>query len=58
MWRTLSDAQLDSTFMTNGAKGLYGVAEWELLRSRNLRPVLRFLASLPRESAWGKSDTP
>jgi hypothetical protein len=41
----LSDAQLDAAEMAEGAKELWGLAEWELARSRNLRPHLRFLAS-------------
>jgi hypothetical protein len=56
MARLLSDEQLDSPFIANGAKALYGIMEWELVRSRNLRPVLRFLASLPRESAWQRGE--
>ncbi|WP_309715714.1 hypothetical protein, partial [Armatimonas sp.] len=56
MARLLSDEQLDSPFVTNGAKALYGIAEWELVRSRNLRPVLRLLAALPRESVWQRGD--
>jgi RNA polymerase sigma-70 factor, ECF subfamily len=42
----LSDAQLDAEGMAEGARLLWGLAEWELPRNRNLRPHLRFLGSL------------
>jgi hypothetical protein len=40
----LSDAQLDAADMAEGAREIWALAEWELARSRNLRPHLRFLA--------------
>jgi hypothetical protein len=41
----LSDAQLDSARMADGARALYGLAEWDFVRQVP-RPHLRFLASL------------
>jgi hypothetical protein len=40
----LPDAQLDGAEMAEGARDLWGLAEWELARDRNLRRHLRFLA--------------
>jgi RNA polymerase sigma-70 factor (ECF subfamily) len=42
----LSDAQLDGENMAEGARELWGLAEWDIARGSNLRPHLRFLASL------------
>jgi hypothetical protein len=44
---TLSDAQLDSTDLAQGAEHLYGIAEWEQVRNSQLRPHWRILAALP-----------
>jgi hypothetical protein len=41
----LSDTQLDATDMAEGARELFGLAEWDLARGRSARPHLRFLAS-------------
>jgi RNA polymerase sigma-70 factor, ECF subfamily len=52
----LSDAQLDAEGMAEGARVLWGLAEWELPHNRNLRPHLRFLGSLrpvQRQAAIG-----
>jgi hypothetical protein len=40
----LPDAQLDAADMAEGAKGCWGLAEWDLAHNGNLRPHLRFLA--------------
>jgi hypothetical protein len=45
----LSDAQLDSGTMAEGARRLYGLVEWDLARSGFLRPNWRFLASFSQE---------
>jgi RNA polymerase sigma-70 factor, ECF subfamily len=45
----LPDAQLDAEEMADGARGCWGLAEWDLPRSHNLRPHLRFLATLTPE---------
>jgi hypothetical protein len=42
----LPDAQLDGSDMAEGARDYYGLAEWDLARSPDLRPHLRFLAQL------------
>jgi hypothetical protein len=42
----LSDAQLDGREMAEGAKELYGLAEWDLACYKTQRPHLRFLAQL------------
>jgi len=44
---TLSDAQLDSADIAQGAEHLYGIAEWDQVRSSQLRPHWRILAALP-----------
>jgi hypothetical protein len=45
----LPDAQLDAEEMADGARECWGLAEWDLPRSHNLRPHLRFLATLTPE---------
>jgi hypothetical protein len=45
----LSDAQLDSGTMAEGARRLYGLVEWDLARSGFLRPNWRFLAGFSQE---------
>jgi hypothetical protein len=40
----LSDAQLDAVSMAEGARHCSGLVEWDLARSRALRPHLRYLA--------------
>src|SRR5207244_9438415 len=45
----LSDAQLDSSEMAEGARELSGLEGWDLTRRSELRPHWRFLASLPPE---------
>jgi hypothetical protein len=45
----LSDAQLDAASMAEGAREIWGLAEWDLARSRMLRPHWRFLATLSPE---------
>jgi hypothetical protein len=45
----LSDAQLDGADMAEGARDCFGLEEWELARSSNLRPHLRYLATLTPE---------
>jgi RNA polymerase sigma-70 factor, ECF subfamily len=45
----LTDAQLDASGMAEGAKECWGLAEWDLPCSHNLRPHLRFLATLTPE---------
>jgi hypothetical protein len=40
----LTDAQLDASSMAEGARAIFGLAEWVLARNRNLRPHLRYLA--------------
>jgi hypothetical protein len=42
----LSDAQLDSTTMAEGAKECFGLAEWVLVRRSEFRSHLRWLAEL------------
>jgi hypothetical protein len=41
----LPDAQLDGADMAEGARECWGLAEWDLARSRSLRPHLRYLAT-------------
>jgi hypothetical protein len=41
----LSDTQLDAADMAEGARELFGLAEWDVARGRSARPHLRFLAS-------------
>jgi hypothetical protein len=45
----LTDAQLDSSTMAEGARVLYGLEEWDLTRRSELRPHWRFLAGLSPE---------
>jgi RNA polymerase sigma-70 factor (ECF subfamily) len=40
----LPDAQLDGAKMAEGARELWGLVEWDLVRNESLRPHLRFLA--------------
>jgi hypothetical protein len=40
----LSDAQLNAPEMAEGARLIFGLAEWDLARSGNLRPHFRYLA--------------
>src|SRR5947209_5131987 len=42
----LSDAPLDSTFMAEGARELWGLEEWGIAHSHLPRPHLRYLATL------------
>jgi hypothetical protein len=42
----LTDAQLDAASMAEGARACFGLAEWNLARNRELRPHVRFLATL------------
>lgn len=42
----LADAQLDAPGMADGAGTCWGLEEWDVARSRHLRPHLRYLASL------------
>ena len=44
----LTDAQLDSSGMAEGAETLFGLKEWGLVRDQTLRPHWRFLAGFPR----------
>ena len=46
----LTDFQLDAGGMAEGAAALWGLEEWEDVRAANLRPVWRFLDSLPAPS--------
>jgi hypothetical protein len=57
----LSDAQLDSGTMAEGARVLYGLVEWDLARSGFLRPHWRYLAGFPqtqRQSAQEAGGLP
>src|SRR5262249_55223813 len=45
----LPDAQLDAASMAEGAEECWGLPEWRLARSGNLRPHLRFLAGFTPE---------
>jgi hypothetical protein len=45
----LSDAQLDGKEMAEGARECFGLKEWNLARSGNLRKELRFLAHFTPE---------
>jgi RNA polymerase sigma-70 factor (ECF subfamily) len=45
----LPNAQLDAGEMADGARECWGLAEWDLPSSHNLRPHLRFLAALTPE---------
>ncbi|HLK60720.1 MAG TPA: hypothetical protein VKU00_29425 [Chthonomonadaceae bacterium] len=54
---SLSDAQLDAPGIADGAQDLYGLEEWDLIRSPLLRPHWRLLGSLPSElrgAAWSE----
>jgi hypothetical protein len=42
----LTDAQLSAGEMARGARLLYGLAEWDVPRNRNIRPHLRNIAEL------------
>lgn len=42
----LSEPQLDSSRMAEGARRGFGLAEWDLARFRQTRPCLRYLAGL------------
>jgi hypothetical protein len=42
----LTDAQLDAASMAEGARACFGLSEWNLGRNRELRPHLRYLATL------------
>jgi hypothetical protein len=42
----LPNAQLDGEDMAEGSRELWGLKEWDLARSKNLRPHLRFLTTL------------
>jgi hypothetical protein len=46
MAAVLSDAQLDASAMAEGAKTLYGLAEWDQVRSGNVRGSWRLVAGL------------
>jgi len=43
----LTDDQLNASSMAEGAKELYGLAEWDIVRSETTRPIWRFYDSLP-----------
>jgi hypothetical protein len=45
----LTDAQLDTLEMAEGARAQYGLTEWELARHPELRPHLRYLAGFTPE---------
>jgi RNA polymerase sigma-70 factor, ECF subfamily len=45
----LTDAQLDAAEMAEGARELWGLAEWDLARGQMARPHLRYLASFAPE---------
>jgi RNA polymerase sigma-70 factor (ECF subfamily) len=45
----LADSQLDAAAMAEGARELWGLEEWDVARSRYLRPHLRLLATLAPE---------
>jgi hypothetical protein len=45
----LSDAQLDAEAMAEGAKEIWGLAEWDLVRAPFRRPHLRYLAGFSPE---------
>jgi hypothetical protein len=42
----LTDPQLDSGQMAEGARRCFGLVEWALVRNQQLRPCLRYLAGL------------
>ena len=43
----LTDDQLDASSMAEGAKTLYGLEEWDWVRTENIRPIWRFYDGLP-----------
>src|SRR5712692_1254596 len=53
----LTDAQLDSSPMAEGARVLYGLEEWDLTRRSEMRPNWRFLASLSPEQRQAAQST-
>ena len=53
----LTDAQLDSSPMAEGARVLYGLEEWDLTRRSEMRPIWRFLASLSPEQRQAAQST-
>jgi hypothetical protein len=53
----LTDAQLDSSPMAEGARVLYGLEEWDLTRRSELRSNWRFLASLSPEQRQSAQST-
>jgi hypothetical protein len=57
----LSDAQLDAAEMAEGAEACWGLREWFLVRERELRPHLRFLAEFTpaqRQEAMSAAGLP
>jgi hypothetical protein len=53
----LTDVQLDSATIAEGVRQCFDLAEWDLVRSGNLRPHLRYLASLtPAQLQMTTSD--
>jgi hypothetical protein len=57
----LTDAQLDSSSMAEGARVLYGLEEWDMARRSELRPNWHFLATLlpeQRQMAQSRSGLP
>jgi hypothetical protein len=42
----LTEMQLDSDVIAEGVRDCFGLAEWDLVRNRGLRPHLRYLAQL------------
>jgi hypothetical protein len=53
----LPDAQLNGAQMAEGARLLFGLAEWDLARGANLRPHLRYLAGFtPAQQQQAMSD--
>jgi hypothetical protein len=45
----LTDTQLDAAEMSEGARLCHGLLEWDLARTRHLRPHLRYLAGFTAE---------
>ena len=57
----LPDAQLDPGHMAEGARECGGLVEWDLARTRNLRPHLRYLAEFTpaqRQEAMSAAGLP
>jgi hypothetical protein len=53
----LSDVQLDSADVAEGAKACFGLEEWDLVRHRNIRQDWRFLAQLtPAQRAEAQGE--